>query len=182
MNIRIYFNFFLHFNTFHISTWPPPKEYHPTCQTTYSTSSDLILDGRCIATHVNSRNQRRQVQGSFSWSQGTQNAKYIHICSSYVFAFILCRRSVQYFISSSEVLHECLWGWILWDFHIKSREDKQLRGMTLPAVHRKSRGWLIICEAAIEVWICLEATLDGFDCFTGRAKGKCRCRPWIVRR
>ena len=81
--------------------------------------------------------QRRQVQGGFSWSPGTQNAKNHHLFI--ILAYILCRRSVQYFIFSSEVLHECLWGWILWDFHIKWREDKQLRGTALPAVLRIPR-------------------------------------------
>ena len=82
------FEFISTFFTFqhlsHFNIWPPPKEYHPTCQTTYSTNSDLILDGRCIATHVNSRNQRQQVQEGFSWSPATQNAKNRHICSSYL--------------------------------------------------------------------------------------------------
>ena len=78
-------------------------------------------------------------------TQGTHGAQEHRtlktiICLSYVFAFILCRISVQYFISSSWViLIEYPWGWILGDFHIESREDKQLRGTALPAVLRIPR-------------------------------------------
>ena len=69
----------------------------------------------------------------------TQGTKDGRSREGVIYVHHTCISCVEYLCSISSLLHEYPCGWILGDFHIKSREHKQLRGTALPAVLRIPR-------------------------------------------